>query len=184
MLALLTIRKAKRVVRLSISCRTERQKIQGEAYHGAAEKREIKMLTRKDIDDLFALLKIFRPKDRHLKDLRLREAWRLVLEPYNKDDVRDAIGMYFRESSFWPDVTEIAVRCPLLPKEDRRKKHSSAVLSEGHISKDPLWIRWAALVEQRRKAGVPVNIQETNEAGLSDGTWFEMLEKLGLNFEI
>lgn len=69
-------------------------------------------MTREDTDRLFALLAIYRPNDPHAEDNTLRSAWALVLEPYAPDDVRAAVAAYFRESKYWPDVTDIASRCP------------------------------------------------------------------------
>ena len=48
-------------------------------------------MTRKDIDNLFELLAIFRPNDPHANDSKLRAAWFLVLEPYEKAAVREAV---------------------------------------------------------------------------------------------
>lgn len=69
-------------------------------------------MDRQDIADLWALLAVFRPRDPHLRDKTLRAAWAMVLEPYGRDDVRKAVAEYFRESKYWPDVTDIARRCP------------------------------------------------------------------------
>ena len=73
-------------------------------------------MTREDTDRLFELLSIYRPNDPHAQDKTLRSAWALVLEPYAPEDVRVAVAEYFRESKYWPDVTDIASRCPQ-PKE-------------------------------------------------------------------
>lgn len=75
------------------------------------------MLTRKDIDDLFDLLAIFRPNDAHLADRRLRAAWLLALSPYSRDDVREAVGAWFRKSKYWPEPAELAALCPPLSQE-------------------------------------------------------------------
>lgn len=69
-------------------------------------------MKRNEIDDLFRLLAIFRPGDKHLSDPMLRSAWFLILEPFDHDEVRDAVAGYFRENKYWPDVTDIAKRCP------------------------------------------------------------------------
>lgn len=69
-------------------------------------------MTREDVDRLFELLAIYRPGDRHLEEKRLRAAWLLVLEPYDPADVKLAVGAYFRASKYWPDPSDIAMRCP------------------------------------------------------------------------
>lgn len=74
-----------------------------------------------DVKNLWELLRIFRPGDPHLDDKRLRAAWALVLEPYAVDDVRSAVAEYFREQKYWPDVTDIASRCPG-PKPEKKQE--------------------------------------------------------------
>lgn len=69
-------------------------------------------MTKEDTARLFDLLSIYRPNDPHAQDKTLRSAWALVLEPYAPEDVRVAVAEYFRESKYWPDVTDIASRCP------------------------------------------------------------------------
>ena len=69
-------------------------------------------MTKEDVKNLWELFRVFRPNDPHLKDGTLRKAWALVLEPYSVDDVRAAVAEYFREHKYWPDVTDIASRCP------------------------------------------------------------------------
>ena len=65
-----------------------------------------------DVKNLWELLRIFRPNDPHLNDKQLKNVWALVLAPYTVDDVRAAVAEYFREQKYWPDVTDIASRCP------------------------------------------------------------------------
>ena len=69
-------------------------------------------MTREDTDRLFELLAIYRPGDPRAEDKLLRSAWALVLEPYAPEDVRAAVAEYFRACKYWPDVTDIASRCP------------------------------------------------------------------------
>lgn len=69
-------------------------------------------MTMDDVNDLFCLLEIYRPGDKHIGDRKLRSAWLLVLEPFSRDEVRTAVADYFRECKFWPDVSDIAMRCP------------------------------------------------------------------------
>lgn len=73
-----------------------------------------------DVKNLWELLRIFRPGDPHLSDKRLQAAWALVLEPYAVDDVRSAVAEYFRAQKYWPDVTDIASRCPS-PRREKKK---------------------------------------------------------------
>lgn len=84
------------------------------------------MLKREDIDNLFDLLAIFRKNDPHLEDKKLRSAWLLVLSPYERDDVRNAIGAWFRKSKYWPEPAEIAALCPPLTETNQRKKMTAS----------------------------------------------------------
>lgn len=83
------------------------------------------VLTKDDTRNLWKLLEIFRPGDKHLKNSQLLSAWALVLEPYKPEDVRSAVVQYFRTSSFWPDVTDIARLCPQPDAEERAADHSA-----------------------------------------------------------
>lgn len=150
--------------------------------------KEETMLTRKDIDDLFDLLAIFRPNDAHLADKRLRSAWLLVLSPYSRDDVREAVGAWFRKSKYWPEPAEIAALCPPLPEGDEsgtarlgtKMQFSPAEAEEMKA----LWAAWDKVVLMRREAGVPATCLEAKQAGLSDREWHAMLEKAGLEFPV
>lgn len=71
-------------------------------------------MTRPDIENIWKLLAIFRPGDKRIKDEKLKSAWLLVLEPYTPQEVKAAVAAYFRESGYWPDVSDIAMRCPKL----------------------------------------------------------------------
>lgn len=69
-------------------------------------------MTKRDLDKLWAMLALYRPKDRHLRNTGLKEIWLLTFEPYPFEDVRAAVVAYFREQKYWPDVTDITTRCP------------------------------------------------------------------------
>ena len=75
-------------------------------------------MTREEMDGLWELLKIFRPNDIRLQDKKLKSAWFLVLEPYQREDVRQAVAEWFRQSKFLPDVSEIAMLCRGQPGEE------------------------------------------------------------------
>ena len=76
-------------------------------------------MTGQDIDRLFELLAIFRPRDKHLEDQNLKNAWLFVLKPYKAEDVRNAVAEYFRKNKYWPDVTDIAKLCPPIEAENQ-----------------------------------------------------------------
>lgn len=139
------------------------------------------MLERKDINCLFELLALYRGgDDPHLSQKGLRSAWLLVLKPYDRDDVREAIGAWFRKNTYWPRPQEIAALCPHLPEETR-------VEFSGGPSQEPIpqdWMemreRWTNLVELRRNAGIPATIREALDAGMAECDWLDILADRGL----
>lgn len=74
-------------------------------------------MTRADIDKVWALLAACRRGDPAIQDKNLKAAWFLVLEPYDYQDVRDAVIAHFRECKFFPDVGEITTRLPRCPAQ-------------------------------------------------------------------
>lgn len=69
-------------------------------------------MTKEDMNGIWKLLGTYRAGDKRLGDKTLLQAWYLVLEPYEAEEVRRAVADYFRERKYWPDVTDIASRCP------------------------------------------------------------------------
>lgn len=131
-------------------------------------------MTREDIERLFELLAIYRPGDKHLENGKLRSAWLLVLAPYSPEEVREAVAAYFREKKFWPDVTDIASRCPPLPERVMPAR-------EGRQDQEDLyrqWKRWTGTVDQ---AGLPATITQARKAGLPLEAWEAILTKAGLD---
>ena len=135
------------------------------------------ILTREDTDNLFKLLAIYRPNDPRAEDITLRSAWALVLEPYDPADVKAAVVAYFREKKFWPDVTDIATRCPPLPQT----QHQPPPPTGGYIDHavEALRERWQDLCRQRRAARVPGTWEEAKKAGLTAEAWMNMLDERG-----
>lgn len=142
---------------------------------------ERKMMTREDINDLFSLFAVFRPNDPHLSNKKLRYAWYLVLSPYDRDDVREAVGAWFRRSKYWPEPAEIAALCPHLPEKKRQEKSLQAV-QEAREDVRNLHERWSELKRLRRSAGIPETIQKAKSAGLSNGEWFDLLAERGMGW--
>lgn len=69
----------------------------------------------RDMDRIWTLLGKCRLDDARLKDKGLKMAWALVLEPYEYDDVKQAVADHFRSSKFWPDIGEVAQYLPDVP---------------------------------------------------------------------
>ena len=88
-------------------------------------------MTREDIENLWKLLEVFRPKDPRLKDKRLKSAWLAVLEPYKPEDVKTVVIEYFRTSGYWPDGSDISMRCPQPVSRSSEYKPSRAEQEAG-----------------------------------------------------
>ena len=136
-------------------------------------------MTLDETNKLFDLLALYRPGDKHLANKQLRALWQLTLAPYSPADVREAVADFFRESKFWPDVTDIAVRCPKLEKPEERKTNRDFDQRAWELYR-PTRERWERLVKQRREAGLPGTIRDAAAAGLSELEWTAELEKAGL----
>lgn len=67
------------------------------------------------MDRIWTLLSKCRMGDEHLKDDALKKAWALVMEPYEYEDVKQAVAAHFRVSKFWPDVGEVTQFLPDVP---------------------------------------------------------------------
>lgn len=137
------------------------------------------------MDRLFELLAIFRPGDKHLGDKTLRSAWLLVLKPYAVDDVREAVAQYFRESSYWPDVTEIAKRCPkIVPEVTKDERVNFDPATDQRWKKQQEWAeRYDDLKRRRREAGFPENVWNAKEAGLTWEEYEKAVDEAGLGFD-
>lgn len=137
-------------------------------------------MTGQDVDRLFDLLAIFRPKDKRLKDQTLRNAWMFVLKPYDPDDVREAVAEYFREKSYWPDVTEIAKRCPPVAG----KSDNTPIVPAGWEKQAEALKRFEELKKRRREAGIPDNWKEAREAGFAAAEYEKATDELGIGVEV
>lgn len=138
------------------------------------------MLERKDINGLFELLALYRGSDDpHLSQKGLRSAWLLVLKSYDRDDVREAIGAWFRKNTYWPRPQEIAALCPPLPE----KKQAAPLAKPEAQDVQKRLARWRELAQRRREAGVPATASEAKAAGLADGAWLALLAERGLAWE-
>lgn len=139
-------------------------------------------MTGQDVDNLFELLAIFRPGDKHLGDKKLRSAWLFVLKPYAPEDVREAVAQYFREASYWPDVTDIAKRCPkVIPVSTREALPSP---DDKHWKRQQeLAERYDDLKRRRREAGFPENVWDAKKAGLTMEEYDKAVDDAGLGFD-
>lgn len=141
-------------------------------------------MTGKDVDNLFDLLGIFRPGDKHLLDQNLRNAWLLVLKPYAPEDVREAVAQYFRESSYWPDVTEIAKHCPMIPAKEQKTDGELHELDRKHWERQvKMSERYSEIKRLRREAGLPETGLEAHKAGISPDEYDRLVEAVGLGDE-
>lgn len=72
-------------------------------------------MTREEFEGVWALLSACREGDPRLQRRELRRAWWLVLEPYDAEDVKQAVLGFVREKNQFPFVGEITQRLPPLP---------------------------------------------------------------------
>ena len=69
-------------------------------------------LNAKEMDALWEMLGILRPKDARLRNETLKLVWSRALEPYAWSDVHEAVLTHFRTQKYFPDVADITGRCP------------------------------------------------------------------------
>lgn len=131
-------------------------------------------MTREDIENLWKLLEIFRPNDRRLKDKRLKSAWMAVLEPYKPEDVKTAVIEHFRTSSYWPDVSDISMRCPQPLKRTSEYTPSSTEREAGNLLDRAARLWRSSLIALG--LGRPADGQTYTE-------WAEAVELAGLRIE-
>lgn len=70
-------------------------------------------MTNDEMNQIWAMLAMYRPKDRRLKDKGLKDLWSLTFEPYSFEEVQAAVVAHFREYKFFPTPPEITARCTL-----------------------------------------------------------------------
>lgn len=131
-------------------------------------------MTREDIENLWKLLEVFRPKDQRLKDKRLKSAWLAVLEPYKPEDVKTAVIEYFRTSGYWPDVSDISMRCPQPVSRSSEYKPSRAEQEAGSAIDKAADI-WRASLEA-------LGLRKPSD-GQTYTEWAEAVELAGLRIE-
>ena len=69
-------------------------------------------MTEKDMDGLFDLLKLYFPNSPKTGSNTLKKAWLLILEPYGRGDVKQALLKLLRANEHFPDPQKIAALCP------------------------------------------------------------------------
>lgn len=140
-------------------------------------------MDKQDIADLWALLAVFRPNDPHLRDKTLRAAWALVLEPYSRDDVRKAVAEYFREKKFWPDVTEIAGRCPQPREPEALEAMRYRQPTAGERQRTAEMVRrWRAYRAALEAAGLP-GLSQAQAQGMRCADWDALTRSAGICLE-
>lgn len=137
------------------------------------------MMTAKDIDDLFALLKLYFPNSPKTGSKKLKNAWLLVLEPYGRGDVKQALLKLLRTNAYFPDPQKIAALCPPPPEENRQKKPPQVSQLELEEMRK-FRAKWDRLVALRREAGIPATIREALAAGMVEEDWLDILAERGL----
>lgn len=123
-------------------------------------------MTEKDMDGLFDLLKLYFPNSPKTGSNTLKKAWLLILEPYGRGDVKQALLKLLRANEHFPDPQKIAALCPPLQEHARRRDNPLSARDD-HRYMDPLRKRHGVVMERRKKAGIPTAAGEANRPGLS-----------------
>lgn len=132
-------------------------------------------MDRNDVDNLFELLRIFRPDSPKVEDKKLRAAWLLVLQPFSVDRVREAVAQYFREEKFFPDVSDIAKRCRSTAPDATPEQ----VRDSGAKASPDLLEWWADRKRALREAGLPT-AADAMRRGMRMADHMMLLEQAGL----
>ena len=126
-------------------------------------------MTTQEMNEIWRLIGFYRQGDKRFQDKELLKAWYAVLRVYDVEEVKDAVVEHFRNSSFFPDVTEITARLP------QRTEGGPRVCQ---IPTDPAaqmerekWQRWVTQWHQELHArGLPT-LHEALEAGMTLAQW-------------
>lgn len=70
-------------------------------------------MTKDEMKQIWAVLAMYRPRDRKLKDPQLKALWLETFQPFSYEEVRAAIVAHFRETRYFPHIPEITTRCTL-----------------------------------------------------------------------
>ena len=131
-------------------------------------------MTKDDTRDLWKLLELFRPGDSRLKNQSLIAAWALVLEPYSRDEVREAVAAHFRESPYWPDVTDITKRCtaPITPPPPAKREARYQPGEAERLAGDQLSAMVRDYHRRLHEAGLKT-LGEARREGMTCDEWWE-----------
>ena len=130
-------------------------------------------MTKQEMNDAWKLLGKYRKNDPRLLDKDLLKAWYMALKLYEKSEVEEAIASHFRESGFWPDVNEIASRCPSSAKEGGRAGiFSAAQIEKYSVEMDELREMGRLMDADYEAVGIPAPAR-AKKLGWSVGAWNE-----------
>lgn len=136
-------------------------------------------MTDQEMEGLWALLEIYYPGSPKLRDRKLRAAWKLVLEPYPPEDVKQALLTHLRGSRNFPFVQELAMTCPQPQGAVPAPTHSH---TDRSMERQARWsVRYhQRLEEQLRARGLPSE-QEAKEQGENYVAWSRRVEAAGID---
>lgn len=134
-------------------------------------------MTREEFEGVWALLAACREGDPRLQRRELRRAWWLVLEPYDAEDVKQAVLGFVREKNQFPFVGEITQRLPPLPQAatslpaDGQTVQGAA--KPGMSRSTALSLRWDAMMEAK---GYPLLGEWLDRGKPADEWWLARAE--------
>lgn len=135
-------------------------------------------MTANDIDRLFQLLEIYFPNTSRTKSRQLKNAWLLILEPYDPEEVKKALTEQLRENRFFPDPQSVAVRCKL-PPQTEQPENTASVGADYSKEFTAMMARLGPWHREYKKAlhdqGLPTAI-EAKLSGMPFSSWCKMVK--------
>lgn len=131
-------------------------------------------MTTQEMNEVWHLIGAYRQGDQRFGDKGLLKAWYAALRVYDVDAVKNAVVEHFRNSSFFPDVSEIVARLTRRAECDRRGCDDAGAADQ--ISMDEWQRKWH---EELHTLGLPT-LREAIAAGTSLTRWRAMLSEAGV----
>ena len=135
-------------------------------------------MTTQEMNEIWRLIGIYRQGDKRLQDKELLKAWYAVLQVYDVEEVKNAVVEHFRDSSFFPDVTEITARLPHRRTSGQQERWT-APDPTAQIEREK-WKRWMLKWHEELHAlGLPT-LREALETGMTLAQWNAKLREAGV----
>ena len=140
-------------------------------------------LNTKEMDALWEMLGILRPKDARLRNETLKLVWSRALEPYAWSDVHEAVLTHFRTQKYFPDVADITGRCPQ-PREPEAleaMRYRQPTAGERQRTAEMV-CRWRSYRAALEAAGLP-SLSQAQANGMRCADWDALTQGAGICLE-